>query len=352
MRRWLLALLALSLTLVALPAYAKPQPGPAAGRQHGSFSAPGLPTLAYALYVPRGVADKPHKKVPLLVYLHGCNQNADDAATGSRLEQLADRENVLVLFPQQTRPAGSTYPVTDGNGSGCWNWFLPDHQQRGKGEPGAIAGMTRAIVEDFAVDERRVWLGGISAGADMATNLAASYPDLFAAVAPIAGCAYLSCSDVTGTQALAAMGPRARVVPTLVVQGSADMVNNAAMGATAVSQWRGTNDLADDGQVNGSIPLAPSSVTSYDAVRGTPPGDPCVGNSRVPCLGGALGLASYPYSVARYDDAAGRSVVEVLVIQGANHAYTGGNPAGTFVDPVGPDLGVAMLDFFREHPRR
>lgn len=350
MRRLLLVLVALLLPLAALPAQAKQ--GPTAGRQHGSFSATGLPTLAYTLYVPKAVTAKPHKKVPLVVYLHGCNQNADDAATGSRLEQLAEREGLLVLFPEQTRPAGSTYPLVDGNGSGCWNWFVPDHQQRGKGEPAAIAGMTRALMARFAVDDRRVWVAGASAGADMTTILGATYPDLYAAVAPIAGCAYLSCADVTGTQAHAAMGKAARVVPSFVVQGSADMVNNAAMGATAVSQWRGTNDLADDGQLNGSVPLRPTSVVHHDAVTGTPPGDPCVGNSRLPCLGGVLGLKSYPYSVARYDDAKGRSVVEVLVIHGANHAYTGGNPAGTFVDPVGPDLASAMLAFFRDHPRR
>ncbi len=350
MRRLLLVVLALLAPLVAVPAQAAPS-APAAGRQHGSFSAPGLPTLAYALYVPKAVAAQPHKKVPLLVYLHGCNQDADDAATGSRLEQLAERAGLLVLFPQQTRPVGSTYPASDGNGSGCWNWFLPDHQQRGKGEPGALVGMTRQVARAFAVDDRRIWLAGVSAGADMATTLAATSPDVFAAVAPIAGCAYLTCTDVSGTQAYAAMGKAARVVPALVVQGSADMVNNAAMGATAVAQWRATDDLADDGQANGSVPRAPSSVTTHDAVTGTPPGDPCVGNSRLPCLGGALGLASYPYDVARYDDAKGRSVVEVLVVHGANHAYTGGNPAGTFVDPVGPDLGAVMLAFFRAHPR-
>ena len=86
-------------------------------------------------------------------------------------------------------------------------------------------------------------------------------------------------------------------------------------------------------------------------MQGTPPGDPCVGNSRLPCLGGVLGLRSYPYTVLRYDGADGRSVVEALVIHGANHAYPGGDPKGTFVDPVGPDLAHAMYDFFAAHPR-
>jgi poly(3-hydroxybutyrate) depolymerase len=85
-------------------------------------------------------------------------------------------------------------------------------------------------------------------------------------------------------------------------------------------------------------------------VQGTPPGDPCVGNSRLPCVGGVLGLKAYPYTEMRYDDAKGRTVVLVWLIHGANHAFTGGDPRGTFVDPVGPDLGSAMYAFFAAHP--
>ncbi|MCA1713239.1 MAG: PHB depolymerase family esterase [Actinobacteria bacterium] len=346
MRRLVGPLLLALVALLAVPASAGGT-ATAGHREHGTFSAPGLVPRAYALYVPSDVAAKPHKKVPLLVYLHGCNQNADDVAVGTRLEQLAEEKGLLVLFPQQTRPQGSTYPAADGNGSGCWNWFLPDHQARGAGEPATLAAMTRDVMGRFAVDDRRVWLAGASAGADMTTILGATYPDLYAAIAPIAGCAYRTCSDGTGTAAHAAMGSRARAVPTLVVQGSADMVNNAAMGATAVRQWVATNDLADDGAANGSVPQQPSAVTSHDAVQGTAPGDPCVGNSRLPCLGGALGLKSYPYTVAEFGP-----TVTALVISGANHAYTGGDPRGTFVDPVGPDLAHAMYDFFAAHPFR
>jgi poly(hydroxyalkanoate) depolymerase family esterase len=351
MRRLVVPVLIAVLAALAVPSAAAPKPAPAGERLHGTYPGAGVPgARAYALYVPAAVKAKPRKAVPLLVYLHGCNQTADDVAVGTRLEQLAEEKGLLVLFPEQLRPVGS-YPVADGNGSGCWNWFHPDHQTRDAGEPRTLAGMTRDVMSRFAVDQRRVWLAGASAGADMATTLAAAYPELYAAVAPIAGCAYRSCSDGDGTAALAQMGPRARVVPTLVVQGSADMVNNAGMGATAVQQWVATNDLADDGTANGSVPQQPSSVTSYDAVQGTPPGDPCVGNSRLPCAGGAAGLKSYPYSVARYDDGSGRSVVEAWVIHGANHAYTGGDPRGTFVDPVGPDLAHAMHAFFVAHPR-
>jgi poly(hydroxyalkanoate) depolymerase family esterase len=324
---------------------------PQGERQHGTFSAPGLLSRAYALYVPSTVQRHPGKRVPLLVYLHGCNQTADDVAVGTRLEELAEEKGLLVLFPEQTRPAGSSYPLADGNGSGCWNWFHPDHQVRNGGEPATLAAMTRDVMSRFRVDDRQVWLAGASAGADMATVLAATHPELYAAVAPVAGCAYRSCTDADGSAAFAAMGERVRVVPTLVVQGDIDLVNNAAMGATAVQQWVATNDLADDGAANGSVPRAPSSVRTEPAVEANPPGDPCLGNLRLPCVGGALGLTSYPYTVLRYDGADGTSVVEALVLHGANHAWTGGNPEGTFVDPVGPDLAHVIHDFFVAHPR-
>jgi poly(3-hydroxybutyrate) depolymerase len=215
--------------------------------------------------------------------------------------------------------------------------------------------MTRSVMGRFTVDGSRVWVAGVSAGGAMTSIMAATYPDLFTGAAPIAGCAYRTCSDVDGTAAYAAMGGAARVVPTLIIQSDTDMVDNVAMGGvSALRQSLSTNDLADDGKDNGSVPDAPTSTTQHAAVQGTPPGDPCVGNSRLPCLGGVVGLKSYPYTVLEFGP-----TVSALLIHGANHAYTGGNPApydakgtkATFVDPVGPDLSHAMYDFFAAHSR-
>lgn len=351
MRRVVVLVVLALLGLLAVPSGAAPaDKGYGAGTlTHGVYPKKGAPgARAYALYTPPKLPKNP----PLLVYLHGCNQNADDVAVGERLGRLADKKGFVVLYPEQLRPAGSTYPLTDGNGSGCWNWFLPDHQARDKGEPATIAGMTRAVMGEKGIDPTRVWLAGASAGADMTTILGATYPDLYAAIAPIAGCAYRTCTDLDGTAAITAMGSRKRVVPTFVVQASTDMVNNVAMGETAVRGWVAANDLADNGKADGSIPAQPSATTQVAAVQGTPPGDPCIGNSRLPCIGGVLGLKSYPYTERRYDDSNGRTVVLSWLIHGANHAYTGGDPRGTFVDPVGPDLGAAMYAFFAAHPMR
>ena len=341
-----LVLVAVLAALVA-PAAAAPKHAPAGERQHGTFSAPGLPTRSYALYVPSSVAAKPHRKVPLLVYLHGCNQTADDAATGTRLEELAEQRGVLVLFPEQTKAENSSYPAADGNGTQCWNWYHPDHQSRSDGEPATIAAMTRDVMSRFRVDDGRVWVAGISAGGAMTSVMAATYPDLYAAAAPIAGCAYRTCSDADGRAAYAAMGPQARAVPTLVVQSDTDVVDNVAMGGVStLRQAVSTNDLADDGADNGSVPDGPTSTTQHGAEQGTPPGDPCVGNKRLPCAGGVAGLASYPYTVAEFGP-----TITAVVIHGANHAWTGGNPEGSFVDPVGPSMGHLVLDFFATHSR-
>ena len=356
MSRLLSVLAALGLAAaLAAPASAARSGHPAGHTQHGTYPAVGAPgARAYDLYVPASVVAHPRRPVPLVVYLHGCTQTAQDAATGTRFNLLAERKGFLVLYPEQLRPATGSAPVVDGNGAGCWNWFLPDDQARGAGEPGTIAGMTRSVMATFRVDPARVWLAGVSAGADMTTILGATYPDLYAAIAPIAGCAFRTCSDGDGSAAYAAMGPRARELPVFVVQASTDMLNNVAMGATAVSQWLGTNDLADDGAANMSVSRVPAQIVHSDAdpsiVTGKP-GDPCAQPSRFPCLGGALTLRTYPTTSMRYNDGKGREIVRVLLIHGANHAYTGGDPHGTFVDPIGPDLTSLVYQFFLAHPR-
>ena len=206
----------------------------------------------------------------------------------------------------------------------------------------------------YRVDPRRVYVAGASAGADMTTNLGAAYPDLYAAIGVISGCAYLTCLDATGSQAYAEMGPRARPMPVMIVQGSADVANNLAMGQGALRQWLGTADLADNGVADRSVDVQPTHELFYGP-RGTPdpPGDPCISADRrgLPCLGGALGLERYPYTVQRYDDATGRTLVEYWLIHGLNHAYPSGDPKGTFTDPVGPDVSNGLMDFLLAQSR-
>src|SRR6185436_5300190 len=101
-----------------------------------------------------------------------CTQDPDDFAAGTQMNAIAQEQGFFVLYPAQTQRANATR---------CWNWFSPQHQRRGSGEPALIAGMTRHILQTPRVDRDPCYLPGLSAGRAVAAILAREIPDLFAA---------------------------------------------------------------------------------------------------------------------------------------------------------------------------
>ncbi|MBV9109063.1 MAG: PHB depolymerase family esterase, partial [Gemmatimonadetes bacterium] len=172
------------LTAIALATMSITTPG--AGSAQAAEQAPGTfewhtwsgdaGTRRYKLFIPAGY-DRA-RPAPLVVMLHGCTQDPDDFARGTRFNQLAGDAGVLVAWPEQ--PAEQQVQK-------CWSWYDPAHQAAARGEPAVIAGITREVMAGHAVDPKRVYVAGVSAGAAMAVNVAASYPELFAAVASHSG---------------------------------------------------------------------------------------------------------------------------------------------------------------------
>jgi poly(3-hydroxybutyrate) depolymerase len=198
-----------------------------------------------------------------------------------------------------------------------------------------IAGLTTSIEGNYSVDSHRVYAAGFSAGAAMATVMGATYPDLFAAVGVGSGCEYngLPCVGYqgpdpaqTGKQAYDAMGSHARVVPAIVFQGDADKVVAPANAPLIVREWQVTDDYADNGSLDGSVPTAPTSSS----------------------LGFAPGGRSY--TVTTYGDGNGHSLIEYWVVHGMDHAWSGGSSTQQYADPSGPDETAAMFAFFSSHP--
>ena len=269
--------------------------------------------LDYKLYVP---ADLDTIQAPLLLMLHGCTQSVDDFARGTRMNSLADTHGYVIAYPEQ---------AASNNPNRCWNWFRTFDQQRNSGEPALLAALTRRLIASHRLDERRVHVAGLSAGGAMAAVLANTHPDLYAAIGVHSGIPIGLANDVPS--AFAAMrsgGTRrnaevrssaARPVPAIVFHGDKDTTVHPINGHGVIAQ-----SLANNG------------------VEETPMKDTRVEHDI------AGGGRRYTRTVHTLRD--GPVAAEHWVIEGAGHAWSGGDAAGSFTDPNGPDASAQMLRFF------
>jgi poly(hydroxyalkanoate) depolymerase family esterase len=221
------------------------------------------------------------------------------------------------------------YPAQDGlaNAAKCWNWFRPDDQRRGHGEPSIIAGITRQVMRDYSVDPQRVYIAGLSAGAAAAVVMGATYPDLYAAIGVHSGLPFGAADDLTSALAAMRLGDSQRSsascktravvegqrpVPTIVFHGDQDSIVHPRNADQIIShavtnkKWR------------------------KKVRRGRAPG----------------GRA---YTRTLYIDESLMAISEQWCIHGAGHAWSGGSIAGSHTDPEGPDATSEMLRFFRGH---
>ena len=232
-------------------------------------------TRAFKLFAPAGFDGE---SLPLVVMLHGCTQDPDDFAAGTRMNELAQAEGFFVLYPAQAARS---------NSHKCWNWFSPADQRRGAGEPALLAGMVRHVLQTHSIDPDRVYVAGLSAGGAMAAILASEYPDLFAAAGVHSGVAAGAASDVpsafsvmkngpaaappwpsTGAthwptparEAKADASPRRARAPVIVFHGDADATVTAANGdAVIAAALDGVEAVAEKVAGNAAAGAAPRS---------------------------------------------------------------------------------------------
>ncbi|WP_231687997.1 extracellular catalytic domain type 1 short-chain-length polyhydroxyalkanoate depolymerase [Bacillus sp. FJAT-18017] len=286
----------------------------------------------YKVYVPSGY--KSGTPVPVVVMLHGCTQDPTQFATGTKMNTIAERETFLAVYPDQPKTAHTNK---------CWKWFDSAHQSRGAGDAAHIAGITAEVKKNFSVDSNKVYVAGLSAGAAMAVIMGATYPDVFASIGVGAGLEYKSATTENGawtvmlnggpdpvqqgTAAYKAMGTYKRVVPTVVFHGTSDYTVKEINGHQVASQWAQTNDLASDGIDNNNI-----DDTADETIQGQ--------------VSGGRKFTRYIYK-----DENSKSIVEKYIVDGMGHAWSGGDVAGSYTDPNGPNASEIMWQFFKNNPK-
>jgi poly(hydroxyalkanoate) depolymerase family esterase len=204
--------------------------------------------LRMLAYAPDALPSEP----ALVVVLHGCTQTAADYDQGTGWSTLADRFGFVVVYPEQRR---------SNNAQGCFSWFLPDDIARDRGEALSIRQMVERAIIDYGIDRRRIFVTGLSAGGAMTSVMLATYPDVFAGGAIIAGLPYGCAATVEEaydcmlqgcTSSAAALGDRVRAAsrhqgpwPKISVwHGDEDPIVKPVNAEGILRQWLNVHELS------------------------------------------------------------------------------------------------------------
>jgi poly(hydroxyalkanoate) depolymerase family esterase len=260
--------------------------------------------------------------------LHGCTQIAADFAAGTRMGERAAEEAWLTLFPEQLAGA---HPQR------CWRWFEPDHQSADAGEPALLMAMLGEVIAERRVDPGRVYLAGISAGGAMAAVLAATRPDRFAGVAIHSGVPYGAArGPEEAMEAMAGGGPDAAELgrrlrealdgrpppPLLVIHGEQDQAVAPVNARRLTAAWLAATGRGVPDEAGGSDRLP----------------EPALDESHAPNDSRSWRLRAWTGPGPR---------VELRTVEGLGHAWSGGDPTGTYTDPKGPSATEWAVEFFR-----
>ena len=278
--------------------------------------------LDYYIYTPASTPERPcTKNMPLVVMLHGCTQNANAFAEGTRMNLLAQQEGFVTLYPQQS--------VSHNIGK-CWRWYDLDASQ-GLAEAHTIMKIIQSTISMHELDPHKVFIAGMSAGAGMASIVAATYPKQIQAIALHSGPALAIAHDMKSGVNLLKNGfddseqksitnldpfaqKKSHETPTMIIYGQEDDVVHFNNFEALNKQFLYLNNLELSSK---------GSITKH------------------------LGGTEKEYTQTEYKDRH-KTIVEVLKIKHLGHAWSGGDKRYPFNSNKGPQASRVIWDFFKK----
>lgn len=373
--------------------------------------------FSYRLYIPKGIRSNSSKKsFPLVIMLHGCGQTPESFAKGTKMNELAEKENFIVLYPEMNNVADwltfrtllfnpylfyfltplqvrllrdsirlngpflkknvlQSYPgaldwvsqhlkmnpffrdyYEELNSTDCWNWFFDENQHRDKGQPQIIIEIIDQVKSflkkeyHIHIDEKKTYAAGFSAGAAMAGILGATYPDIFSKIAICAGVPYYAakprnkadlknifhdavsvmekgvedpyeCGDKAFEEMKKAFKEgEKKTMPVLILQGTDDSIVRRINGDQVFIQWAQTNFRMEGG--HGRVPIHFQNPIQAQE------------NGR-------------EYKEYMYKDKSGYPLVQLRIIEGLEHKWSGGSDEGSYTDLLGPKATEHIWKFFK-----
>lgn len=293
---------AVKATTKAAVAKRKPPPGPGDWVPGVAMGLNGM--LRFRLYRPPGIGFA--ERLPLMVMLHGCGQDAKGFAVSTRMNRLAARERFLVLYPEQDRVA---------NPHGCWNWF-DTRNGRAYSEAALILKAIDQVCLFYPADTSRVAVLGLSAGASMAALLATRYPTRFKAVVMHSGVPPGAADSTAsamramhGRRALPALSAAHALPPLMLIHGEHDSVVSSRNAQLSASLWA---------EAAGAQASEPRRVQ-----RGQRHG----------------------MTITDYKRRGGQPVARLVEVDSLGHAWSGGAPSKPYSDSRGPDASKMAWSF-------
>jgi polyhydroxybutyrate depolymerase len=133
---------------------------------------------SYIVHVPKDVVSNPW---PVVLNFHGGGSSAAGQQAYSLMDETADREGFLAVYPNGTGVLSNR--LLTWNAGSCCGYALNNKVDD--------VAFVRALLDNLAkhaeIDRDRIYATGLSNGAMMAYWLAIQAPDLMAAIAPVAG---------------------------------------------------------------------------------------------------------------------------------------------------------------------